>query len=411
MMPTPIDLSNLARTTDEIYSLDELRARLALNRPLRIKYGVDVTAPDLHLGHAVNVWMMRRFQEHGHKVVFLIGDFTTRIGDPTGRSLTRRLVAPEEIERNLDRFLAQVGLVLLTDPSVFEVRRNSEWFGTMELGDFLAIASLVTHSQLIKRDMFQKRIQDQAEIYIHEMLYPLLQGYDSYMLDSDLTIVGSDQLFNELMGRIMQEKHRRPPQVVLTTRITPGTDGREKQSKSLGNYIALADPPREKFGKLMSIPDSLIVPYLEVYSDVPMAEVDGIGRAMAYGQLHPMVAKKRLATAVVARYHGEEEASREEAWFTAAFSVRDIPDDIPQVRVQGYGGVLDLLSACLPDHSKAALKRLVDQGGVRLNQRKIVSISDRLEVIDGDTLKVGKTRWFKLVKGQEECSAPVPPSL
>jgi tyrosyl-tRNA synthetase len=271
MMPTPIDLSNLARTTDEIYSLDELRARLALNRPLRIKYGVDVTAPDLHLGHAVNVWMMRRFQEHGHKVVFLIGDFTTRIGDPTGRSLTRRLVAPEEIERNLDRFLAQVGLVLLTDPSVFEVRRNSEWFGTMELGDFLAIASLVTHSQLIKRDMFQKRIQDQAEIYIHEMLYPLLQGYDSYMLDSDLTIVGSDQLFNELMGRIMQEKHRRPPQVVLTTRITPGTDGREKQSKSLGNYIALADPPREKFGKLMSIPDSLIVPYLEVYSDVPMA--------------------------------------------------------------------------------------------------------------------------------------------
>jgi len=372
------------------------------NKPLRIKYGVDVTAPDLHFGHAVNLWMMRHFQDHGHKVVFLIGDFTTRIGDPTGRSQTRRQIASDEIERNLGHFLDQVGMVLDTDPEVFEVRRNSEWFDQMGLAEFLALAAMVTHSQLIKRDMFQKRIQDKTEIYLHELLYPLLQGYDSYMLKSDLTIVGSDQLFNELMGRTYQEKFSQAPQVVLTTRITPGTDGKEKQSKSLGNYIALADSPRDKFGKIMSIPDFLIVPYLEVYTDVPMAEVRAMSSAMERGQLHPMDAKKRLAHAAVARYHGAGVATQEAEWFKEAFSDRGIPEDIPQVRVEAGAGVLDLLTACLPSHSKAALRRLVDQGGIRINQSKVLSMSDPISISNGDTLKVGKTKWFKLISQIED---------
>ena len=342
--------------------------------------------------------MMRYFQSHGHKVIFLIGDFTTRIGDPTGKSQTRKQIGLDEIERNRAEYMAQVSLVLDTDPRVFEVRRNSEWYGKMDLGEFLSIASLVTHSHLIKRDMFQKRIQDQSEIYIHELLYPLLQGYDSFMLESDLTIVGSDQLFNELMGRVFQEKYRQSPQVVLTTKITPGTDGKEKQSKSLGNYIAIADSPREKYGKIMSIPDLLIAPYLEVYTDIPMTEVSEITAKASSGLMHPMEAKKRLAHAVVARYHGTEEANQERDWFTQVFSQRDTPADIPVIQIPRESGVLDLLAVCLPSHSKAALKRLVDQGGVKINQQRILSLSDQIEIADGDTLKVGKTKWFKLTR-------------
>ena len=236
-MVKPIDLDVLARTTDEIYSLEELKKKLALEKPLRIKYGVDVTAPFLHIGHAVNLWMMRYFQEHGHKVVFLIGDFTTRIGDPTGRGAARKVPTRDEIDANANHFIEQVGKVLLTDPAVFEVRRNSEWFDKMSVAEFFPLLAMLTHARLVQRDMFQKRIREHQEIYMHEMLYPLLQGYDSYMLESDLTIVGTDQLFNELMGRFYQEKFDQPPQIVMTSKITPGTDGKEKQSKTIGNYI------------------------------------------------------------------------------------------------------------------------------------------------------------------------------
>jgi tyrosyl-tRNA synthetase len=392
----PVDISGLARTTDELFSLDELRSKLSENRPLRIKYGVDVTAPFLHIGHAVNLWMMRHFQDHGHKVVFLLGDFTTRIGDPTGKSQTRKAISPDDIEQNAARFLAQVGQILDTDPEVFEVRRNSEWFGAMDLGRFLSLASLVTHSHLIKRDMFQIRIENQHEIHVHELLYPLLQGYDSFMLEADLTIVGTDQLFNELMGRFYQERFKQAAQVVLTTRITPGTDGKEKQSKSLGNYIAIADTPRDKFGKIMSIPDTLIVPYFQVYTQVPLAEVDGFQRELEGGRLHPMEAQKRLARALVARYHGLEAAEIEAAWFTRTFSDRGTPDDIPVVRIQRGARLMDILCACLPDQSRASLRRLVEQGGIRLNQQKLHSFLDPVRIREGDTLRVGKTRWFKL---------------
>jgi tyrosyl-tRNA synthetase len=382
-----------------VYSLDHLRDKLEAGRPLRIKYGVDVTAPFLHIGHAVNLWMMRRFQERGHKVVFLIGDFTTQIGDPTGRTQARKAVGLEEIERNADRFIQQAGLVLDTDPEVFEVRRNSEWFGKMSLAEFLSVAALVTHSHLIKRDMFQIRIQNQSEIYIHEMPYPLLQGYDSYMLESDLTIVGSDQLFNELMGRFYQERFNQPSQVVMTTRITPGTDGKEKQSKSLGNYIAISDSSRDKYGKVMSIPDSLIIPYLEVYTEVPMAEVAETRTRLGQGRLHPMEAKKGLARAIVARYHGVAAAEMEDQWFADAFSERAAPEDVPLVRVCRGADLMEILSACLPDHSKAALRRLVEQGGVRINQDKVQDPACRLSSEAGAILKVGKLKWFKLIPG------------
>src|SRR3989344_5937821 len=265
-----------SRTTDEVLSLDEWKFLLSSGRQLRIKYGVDVTAPFLHIGHAVNLWLMRYLQECGHKVGFLIGDFTTRIGDPTGKSEARKEIPQKDIEKNAKDFIKQAGTVLLTKPAVFEIRRNSEWFGKMRVEEFIKLLAQTTHAKLIQRDMFQKRIAQNQEIHMHEMVYPILQGYDSYMLKSDLTIVGSDQLFNELMGRFYQERMGQAPQVVATTKITPGLDGVEKQSKSLGNYIALSDAPQEKFGKIMSMPDTLIGPYLVIYTEIPLEEISGI---------------------------------------------------------------------------------------------------------------------------------------
>lgn len=395
-----VDLELLARTTDQIFSMEELREQLARGRPLRIKYGVDVTAPFLHIGHAVNLWMMRHFQEHGHVVVFLVGDFTTRIGDPTGKSKTRQVPSREEIDRNAEEFIRQVGQVLLTDPAVFEVRRNSEWFDQMSVDEFMGLLSMVTHSRLIQRDMFQRRIEANHEIYMHELLYPILQGYDSYMLKSDLTIVGTDQLFNELMGRLYQEKFAQAPQVVMTSKITPGTDGKEKQSKTLGNYIALLDTPRDKFGKIMSIPDELLVQYLSVYTELPMAEVKAIEAGLADGSGHPMTAKKRLARALVARYHGEAAGEEEQRWFETTFSERKTPDDVPELRVAAGTTLIDLLAGAVPEESKAALRRLLAQGGVRLGEAKLDAerAAEPFQFVEGDTLKVGKRRWFKLTR-------------
>jgi tyrosyl-tRNA synthetase len=395
-IPIAVDFDRLERTIDQTFSLEELRAKLHLKRPLRIKYGVDATAPFLHIGHAVNIWMMRELQECGHIVVFLLGDFTTRIGDPTGKSETRKVIPREEIEANANEFLRQVSHILLTDSDVFEVRRNSEWYENMGLGEFMSLLSMVTHSKLIQRDMFQKRIQEGHEIYMHEMLYPILQGYDSVMLDSDLTIVGTDQLFNELMGRFYQEKFEQTPQVVITTKITPGTNGVEKQSKSIGNYIALTDSPRDKYGKIMSIPDFLIIPYLEVYTLVPFREVRDIEKGIENRTLNPMDAKKVLARALVERYHGKEAAQAEEEWFIQAFSQRRTPDDIPTKHVNVNATVVDIIYSCVSSQSKSAIRRLVQEGGVRLNDTKVTDPDARPEIRQGDILKVGKRQWFRI---------------
>lgn len=389
-------LESLQRYIDQILTSEELKTKLESKKPLRIKYGVDVTAPFLHLGHAVNLWLMRAFQEKGHKVVFLIGDFTTRIGDPTGKSKTRQVIPLEEIEKNAKEYMRQVSLVLLTDPKVFEIRRNSEWFDKMPLTEFLSLASMVTHAQLIQRDMFQRRIENSQEILMHELLYPLLQGYDSVMLDSDLTIVGSDQLFNEKMGRFYQERFGQKPQVIMTSRITPGLDGKEKQSKSLGNYIAITDTPRDKFGKAMSLPDSLIRDYLEVYTEVPMEKINQLMAAS-----DPMAAKKFLARSLVARYHGEEAAVAEQKWFEEAFSKREVPEDIPDLEVSSQENLIQILQKCLPGESKSALQRLVQGGGVRVNEEKVSPEQiNTLKFKEADILKVGKRQWFRIkVKG------------
>ena len=391
-----VNIEHLKRSVETFFSLEELQSKLNEKRPLRIKYGVDATAPFLHLGHAVNLWVMRHFQECGHKVIFLIGDTTTTIGDPTGRSQLRKMITPQEIEDNGNKFIAQVGKVLITDPSVFEVRRNSEWFGSMPLPKFLELTSMLTHSKLIQRNMFQERLKEGREIYIHEMLYPILQGYDSVMLKADLTVVGNDQFYNETIGRFYQEKFKQVPQIVMTTKITPGIDGKEKQSKSLGNYIALEDSSRDMFGKLMSISDSLIFPYLEVYTTVPISEINEMSSKINTGDLNPVIAKKKLAYSVVDRYYGAQIAQEELEWFQEVFSKRHNPSDLPIVKIDSNHNLLEVLKLCLPDQSKSSLRKLILQGAVSLNGNKLLN-SEQVYAIEQEAiLKIGKRKWFKL---------------
>jgi tyrosyl-tRNA synthetase len=390
-------VDRLRRTTDTIVGEADLLERLASGRPLRIKYGVDCTAPDLHLGHAVNLWMMRQLQDLGHKVVFLLGDLTTRVGDPTGRSETRPVLTPEEIEANAQSFLEQVSIILRTDPAVFEVRRNSEWYDGMRVAELLSLFGQVTHAQLMGRDMFRQRVAAGREIAVHELVYPVLQGYDSFAMQSDLTIVGSDQLFNEQLGRHFQQRLGAPPQVVITTTITPGLDGRAKQSKSLNNYVALTDSSRDKFGKLMSIPDELVEPYARVYTELPLDTVAALEDAAAAGGPSARDAKLRLAAAVVTRYHGAGTAKAELDAFKRTFSDRTQPADMPEVIVHSaVATALELLQAARPSDSKSELRRLIRQGAVMIDGTPASDPDQPVHLTTDVVLKSGRRTWHRL---------------
>ena len=387
-------IDRLRRTTDTVVGLEDLEARLESGRPLRIKYGVDCTAPDLHLGHAVNLWMMRQLQDLGHRVVFLLGDLTTRVGDPTGRSETRPVLTPAQIEVNAASFLEQVSLVLRTDPEVFEVRRNSEWYDAMPIAELLGLCAQVTHAQLMARDMFRSRVAAGREIAAHELVYPVLQGYDSFAMRSDLTIVGSDQLFNEQLGRHFQQRLGAPPQAVITTTITPGIDGRAKQSKSLNNYIGLTDSPRDKFGKVMSIPDSLIEAYARVYTELPLETVDALADATGPAARD---AKLRLAAAIVTRYHGAGAARSELAAFRHTFSERSEPAGIPELVVaHDITTAFDLLRAARPGDSNSDLRRLLRQGAVTINGVRTDDPAAPVDLGMDVVLKSGARTWHRI---------------
>jgi tyrosyl-tRNA synthetase len=389
-------IDRLRRTTDLIVGEDDLRERLESGRPLRIKYGVDCTAPDLHLGHAVNLWMMRQLQDLGHRVVFLLGDLTTRVGDPTGRSETRPVLTREQIDANAESFLEQVSLVLRTDPEVFEVRRNSEWYDAMPVAELLGLFAQVTQAQLMSRDMFRERVAAGREIAVHELVYPVLQGYDSFAMQSDLTIVGSDQLFNEQLGRHFQHRLGAPPQAVITTTITPGIDGRAKQSKSLNNYIGLTDSPRDKFGKVMSIPDSLVEAYARVYTELPLDTVAALADATGPAARD---AKLRLAAAVVTRYHGAGAAKSELDAFRHTFSERSEPDEMPEVVVTGeVATAFDLLRAVRPNDSNSALRRLLQQGAVTINGVRMDDPAAAVSLDAGVVLKSGARTWHRITR-------------
>ncbi|MCX7025088.1 MAG: tyrosine--tRNA ligase, partial [Spirochaetes bacterium] len=392
-------MDSFARTAEDVVSLEEFRALLASGRKLKIKFGADVTAGSLHIGHAVNLWMMREMQERGHMVQFLVGDFTTGIGDPTGRDGARVPPTRKEIERDAEAFLRQVGRVLITDdPELFEARRNSEWWDKMPLGDFLGLLGATNVGRLLSRDMFRGRMDAGREIRTHELVYPVLQGWDSVALGSDLTIVGSDQLFNESMGRFFQERSGRKPQVIVTTRITPGLDGVRKQSKTLGNFIGMDDGPREMFGKAMSLPDALIVPWLEVYTTVPTGRIGELKAALGDG-MNPRDAKAELARAIVGRWHGEGAAVAEAAWFDGTFSRGDFPDDAPVAELAPGGtGALDLCASLDPGSSRSELRRLIENGAVTLDGRPLERADERIHADPARErrLRIGRKRFFRI---------------
>lgn len=392
-------LTDSARVTEEIISIDVLKERLSSGKQLVLKYGVDLTAPDLHIGHAVNLWMYRAFQELGHKVIFLLGDFTTSIGDPTDRDQARARLSKDEIEENAKAIEQEVLAILRTDDAVLEVRRNSEWYAKMTAGELLSLLSMVTHDRLIGRDMFRSRQERGATIYTHELIYPVLQGYDSVMLESDLTVIGTDQLYNEMLGRWLQERFGQPPQVVMTTKITPGLDGGEKQSKSLGNYIGLSHTARDKFARAMRLRDDLLRDYLEVYTDLSMAQIDQI---LQQQKGDPMGAKLAFAEALVARYHTAAVGKEERHWFERTFRQRKDPDDMPVLRVPaGPQRAIDVLSAVptLRAASNSQLRRLLQGGGVRVDSEKLSGDPYREIKIghEGVVLRIGKTQWYRLI--------------
>ena len=391
-------IGSFSRTTEEIFSLEELKKLLSAGRQLKMKFGVDVTAPDLHIGHAVNLWMYRKLQELGHKIIFLIGDFTTQIGDPTGKSRTRPIIPPEEIKKNAEAFIKQVKMVLHDDPNLVEVVRNSEWYDKLSAKDLLSLMSMVTHERLMTREMFRKRAQEGKEIYEHELVYPILQGYDSVMLQADLTIIGSDQLYNEMMGRFFQEKFGQTPQVIITTKITPGIEGKQKQSKSLGNYIGLAHSPKEKFGRIMSMPDNLIIKYFKVYTEIPLEEIARMERDLPSD---PMRFKLVLAKEIVHRYHGKKVAEEELRWFKKTFSEQQIPEEAPVISLgRQSANAFEILRGCFTpkEKSNSEIRRLIKQGAVRVDSRTVESQEEVILLpIGGIKLKVGKRDWFKIV--------------
>lgn len=385
----------------EIVPIDELTDKLKKGRPLTVKLGVDPTAPDLHLGHAVPLRKLRQFQDLGHSVVLIIGDFTALIGDPSGRSSTRPALSPEEVEANAATYMEQALKIL--DPGKITIRRNSEWLGTLSFGDVLRLASQFTVARIMERDDFQNRYRQGVGISLHELLYPVAQAYDSVAIRADVEIGGTDQLFNLLAGRELMEKLGLEPQVCVTLPLLEGTDGVQKMSKSYGNYIGLTDSADEMFGKVMSIPDELIVKYYRLCTPLPVDEVDAIESGLQAGRLHPNAAKRRLGREIVALYHGPDAAEAAEAAFDAVFKRHEIPDDVPEVRVD-HAEVAHLpavmkQAGLAPSTSEA--RRLIMAGGVRIDGEPVDLKNGSFDLpwpdLEGRVLQVGKRRYARIV--------------
>lgn len=387
-------ITSFERTADQFLSKEEFKRRLKSRKPQRVKYTIDVKTDDLHIGHAVNLWLIRRLQDLGHKAVIVFTDFTSRIADKEGHLETIARYPENVLDRKIRDLTKQACLILRDEPELLEVRRNSEWYATMSVQDLMNVFSLLTHARLISRDTFQMRIAEGKELYISEMLYPLLQAYDSYRVMSDVAVVGTDQLFHESIGRLIQEKHKKKPQTLITTRMTPGIDGRTKQSQRRGNDISLSHSPRDKFGRVMSIPDELIHDYFRMYTDVPYADLAAIDQLI---KTKPREAKARLAEAIVARYHGENAAKEEREWFESIISRGYTPDDLPKLTLaHNKIEALDLVTLARPEKSRGDSRRLIQQGGVELNGRKLRHPDQELVLRNNDVLQVGKRQWFRI---------------
>lgn len=381
----------ITRGISEVIGLEEIKEKLKSGKQLTVKAGFDPTAPDIHLGHTVLLRKMRHFQLLGHKVVFLIGDFTGRIGDPSGKTKTRPRLTLEDVLKNAETYKQQVFKIL--DPEKTIVEFNSKWLEKMSFADVLGLTSRYTVAQMIERDDFSKRYKNGQSISIMEFLYPLAQGYDSVALECDVELGGNDQKFNLLVGRTLMKEYGLSPQAVITVPLLEGLDGVEKMSKSLGNYIGIYDSAKDMYGKAMSIPDNLISKYMELLTDIPIEDIKNYTKSMESGE-NPRNIKGILAKEIVKIYHGEEEANNAEEEFKRIFSSKGLPDEIDEVSVNRDDNILNILSVCMPSESKSNLKRLISQGSVSLDNEKINDINTL--VSKEGILKVGKRNFFKI---------------
>jgi tyrosyl-tRNA synthetase len=399
MLSVQEQLKTIRRGTSEIISEQNLEDLLALGRPLRVKAGFDPTAPDLHLGHTVLLHKMRQFQELGHEVIFLIGDFTGMIGDPTGRSETRKNLTPDEVKKNAKTYLQQVYKILDKDKTT--VAYNSEWMNKFSSVEMIELAAQYTVARMLERDDFQKRLAKNLPVSIHELMYPLIQGYDSVALKADIELGGTDQKFNLLVGRDLQRAYGHKPQVVLTMPLLEGTDGVQKMSKSLGNSIGVFDTPNNMFGKIMSVSDDLMWRFYELLSQVGATELEAMKEQTASGTLNPKNAKIDLAKEIVARYHSSKLAETAMTEFENVFKKKNLPDEIPVVK--GWGDELRGICNILRDHkltdSTSAARRLIQQGSVTINGEKISDVHQELSGNKEYLIKVGKKRFLKIQPG------------
>jgi len=378
----------IKRGVVELISEDELIAKLKEGRPLRVKWGADPSAPDIHLGHSVILNKLRQFQDLGHKIIFIIGDFTARIGDPSGKSETRKPLSPQEVDKYAQTYQEQVFKIL--DSAATEVVYNHQWLSKLKMEDIFGLAAKYTVARMLERDDFMNRFEKERPISIHEFLYPLIQGYDSVEVAADVEIGGTDQKFNMLVGRELQRDYKNKSiQVIITMPLLEGTDGVNKMSKSLGNYIGVTEPPSEIFGKTMSISDKLMLRYYELLTDVPLDQIK---------EMHPKEAKKRLGRILVARFYGEEAGSKAEEEFESIFKEGKRPQEIELLAVDKKEvGLIDLLVEAKLAPSKAEARRLIQQGGVSIDNQPVTDEKLVVPLINERLIKVGKRKFLRIV--------------
>ncbi len=384
----------------EVIPPEELKAKLvksiSTGTPLKIKLGLDPSAPDVHLGHTVVLNKLRQFQENGHIVQLLIGDFTGKIGDPTGKSAARKQLTDEEVQHNAKTYFEQFGKVL--DSEKVELHYNSKWLKTLNLEDVIELAGKITVARLMERDDFEERIAMQKPISLHEFFYPLMQGYDSVVLESDIELGGTDQHFNVLMGRHFQERYNKEKQVVILMPLLEGLDGVEKMSKSKHNYIGIDEHPNDMYGKTMSLPDSLMKKYIHLATDLELEEKKQLVKDLETGAVHPRDAKMLLAKTIVRMYHGEKAAEAAEHSFKTVFQENSLPEDIPAVNWKGEKTIamIYLLVKLKLLSSKSEARRMIQNGGVRIDGEKITDVHAEAEIRENMIIQVGKRKFLKL---------------
>jgi tyrosyl-tRNA synthetase len=403
-MMTPNNQLELIKSgAEEIILEQELLKKLeraeTTGQPLNIKAGFDPTAPDLHLGHTVLINKLKTFQQLGHRIFFLIGDFTGMIGDPSGRNQARTALSREQVLENAQTYQEQIFKLL--DEEKTEIVFNSQWMQPMQAGDLIRLCSHYTIARMLERNDFSQRYSQKQPISIHEFIYPLIQGYDSIRLKADVELGGTDQKFNLLVGRELQRDYGQEPQVIITLPLLEGTDGVEKMSKSLGNYIGITEPAGEMFAKLMSIPDGLMPKYYRLLTDLSPAEVNRIEQQLAAGSLHPRQAKLRLASLIVGTYHGRQQARAAEEEFERVHKLRELPQDIPRIRFTLAGDkntiwIVTLLTKAGLAESSSQARRLIQQGGVRVNQQRVEDVGLELPLNQEYVLQVGRRKFARV---------------